>query len=217
MLRIKLDSTKPDTRAITQTTEVLKRGGLVVCPTETVYIFAADSTNREAVGKVYKIKGREVKKPIHVIVDSLSMAQQYGKFTSIALTLAREFWPGPVTLVLEKLPDKLPDLLTGDLPTIGMRIPPKKFNTTLAKKLGKPYTATSANKSGEVNTYSVDEVLEQLGKNELSLVDLILDVGKLPGTPPSTMIDTTSVPPKILREGPVTREEIEKALGVEVQ
>lgn len=217
MQKIKLNPFKPKINLVKHAAQILQNGGLIVCPTETVYIFAADATNEEAIRKIYTLKNREAGKPIHVIAESLGMAQNYGKFTRIALKLEEKFLPGPITLVVEKVPDKLPDLLTGSLPTIGIRIPPVEFNTMLARELGKPYTATSANKSASVNTYTVDDVLSQLTENDLLKIDLILDAGPLPQLPPSTIIDTTTTPPKILREGPISRLQIENELGIKVE
>lgn len=216
MQRIQIDLHNPSLEIVTQAALVMKLGGLIVCPTETVYILAVDATNENAIEKVYEIKGRDFSKPLHVVVEDVKMATDYVNFNNVAHRLAEAFLPGPLTLVLEKK-DGMPPLLTAGLPTLGIRITPLLLNRILARELGKPYTATSANKSGGGNPYTIEDVLAQLTQKDVRLVDLILDVGELPHLLPSTIIDCLTLPPKILREGPVTREEIEEALGIKVQ
>lgn len=178
---------------IDQAVKILKRGGLVILPTDTSYGLAADATNPEAIKKVFQIKGRDFNKPVSVIVSDLKMAQKYALVTPLAKKLFKAFLPGPLTLVLKQKVSST---------TIGIRVPNLKLNLEIAKKLGRPYTATSANQSGQPDCYSVSEIKKQLG-SKIKLVDLIIDKGTLPKIPPSTILDCTLVPPKILREGPI--------------
>lgn len=209
MDRLKLDPQNPLPEEVTRVVSVLNSGGVVVLPTETVYTLAADATNENAVKKVFEIKGRDYKKPIHVVVSSLEQAEKYVEIDKNARLLAQKFLPGPLTLVLPKKPVKTPELLTSGLPTLGIRIPDLPLNVIVAKKLGRPYTTTSANISGGPNPYSIEEVLSQIPEKR---IDLLVDIGPLPHLLPSTLLDTTQSPPKILRQGPIPEEQIIKAL-----
>lgn len=215
MQRIKLSNTKPYEKKIAKAAEILKNGGLVVCPTETVYIFAVDAASDEAIKKVYEIKGRDFNKPIHVVTADWAMINELCYTNEISQKLYQEFLPGPLTIVLNKKPH-VSDILTGGLSTLGVRIPKNPITRALSKMVDFPYTATSANKSGGKNPYTIEEALSGLSENKKDLIDLILDVGQLPATPPSTIVDC-SLRPKILREGPISKPEIEKALGLKVE
>ncbi len=183
-------------KIIDQAVEILQKGGIIIFPTDTSYGLAADATNPQAIKKIYQIKGRDFNKPISVIVSDIKMAKKYAMITPLVQKLFQAFLPGPLTLVL---------------PSIGIRVPNLKLCLRLAKKLGKPYTATSANLSGQPDCYSVDQIKKQLG-NKIKLIDLIIDAGTLPKIPPSTVLDLTKSPPKILREGPISQKQIQKVL-----
>lgn len=210
---IKINPNKPDLKILKLAVKVLEKGGLVVCPTDTAYLLATDATNPSAIKSVFAIKGRPPNKPIHVVVKNVGMGKEYVEFNDVAQKLAHKFLPGPLTLVLGKR-GTLPNILTAGKGKLGIRIPSLKLNVLLAEKLGKPYTATSANKSGGANPYDVDSVLSQLSAKEVGLIDLILDGGQLESKKPSTVVDCTVKPPKIIRPGPITKEIIEKTLGI---
>jgi len=216
MQKIRIDPNKPDEKIIKLAAKILQNGDLLVCPTETVYILAADATNPKAIEKVFEVKGRSWTKALHVVVKDFEMAKKYVKYDDAALGLANAFLPGSLTLVLEKISNSLPDALTGSRPTLGIRIPPLNLNTALARELGEPYTATSANKSGGQNPYTVDDVSNQLTTKDKAAIKLILDAGELAHQEPSTVVDCTKVPPKILRAGPVSEEDIRNVLGFDV-
>jgi L-threonylcarbamoyladenylate synthase len=210
---VKINPNKPGLKTLKRAVKVLKKGGVVVCPTDTVYLMAADATNPNAIKSIFAIKGRKTNKPVHVVVNDVKMGKEYVEFNDVAQKLARKFLPGPLTLVLRKR-IALPNILTSGGRKLGIRIPSLKLNVLLAEKLGKPYTATSANKSGGADPYDVNSVLSQLSAEEIGLIDLILDGGQLDSRKPSTLVDCTVKPPKIIRPGPITKEIIEKALGI---
>jgi len=213
---LKLLSRKCNRNSLKLITATLKRGGIILCPTDTSYLIGADAKNEQAIKKVYDLKGRSKSKPIHVVVSDLKMAKKYAKFNTQAEKLARYLFPGKISLILKKKSNSLSSNLTGDKQTIGIRIPSLKLNTDISKDFDGPYTATSANKSGQSNSYSVKEFLNQLSSAEANLIDLVIDFGKLAKSEPSTIVDCTAVPPKLLRRGPVSKNLIEKTLGIKI-
>lgn len=216
MESLKVNKTKPTKQEIQKVVSVLEAGGVVVFPTETVYSLAVDATNEAAIKTVYELKGRGFKKPLHVVVANLEMAEKYVVVNALARKLAAKFLPGPLTLVLPKKPLVLPEILTAGFPTLGIRIPNLNLALIVAKTFKKPYTTTSANLSGGPNPYSVNEVTSQFAKDKQALIDLVVDIGELPHLLPSTLVDLISDQPKILREGPVSKEEIEEVLGLTI-
>src|SRR3989344_7237171 len=160
---------KDTQHAAERAAEVLRAGGVVLYPTDTLYGLGADAFSDEAVAKVYAIKGRETDKPIHCIVADIEMAEQYAEMSRAAEHLAAAFLPGALTLILSAKGGpafggkKLGSGILHGMDAIGIRIPKNDFCIALAKKFGKPYTTTSANVSGEVPQGSVEEILAQLG------------------------------------------------------
>ena len=200
---------KVKNQALKEASEALESGGVLVVPTDTSYGLAVDATNVNAVLKVFKLKKRPFDNPIHVIVDSVRMGMDYADFTPEALKLAEVFLPGPLTIILNSR-GNLPELLTAGKSTIGIRIPKKNLVLELVEIFKKPITATSANIHGEPDVYSIEDLPWEIGKN----VDMVLDVGQLPEVKPSTLVDLTSLPPKILRIGPISSREIFEVLGL---
>lgn len=217
MQTIKIDPKNYKSEDVLRISRALEAGQVVLLPTETVYTFATDATREDCVKKVYELKGRDFSKPLHVVVDSLLSAEKYVEVNNAARKLAEKFLPGPLTLVLPKKENVLPEMLTSGLPTLGIRIPNLNLCLDVAKEFKKPYTTTSANISGGSNTYTVEDVLKQFDEQKLKMIDLVVDVGPLPKLLPSTLLDLTTNPPQILREGPVTKQEIKKELGLLVK
>ncbi len=178
---------------------VLRKGGIVIYPTETSYGIGADAMKSKVVRKISGIKGRGKEKPIPIIVFSLNMAKQYAFIDAITGKLAGKFMPGPLTIIPRK---KARYKYLG-----GFRIPGNKFALELAKRFGKPITATSANKSGKPPLYKINDVIRIFSGS----VDLIVDAGNLPKRKPSTVFDVASR--KIIRRGPVKENEILKCLN----
>jgi L-threonylcarbamoyladenylate synthase len=192
--------------AILHAVDVLQHGGLVAFPTDTVYGLAALPYNAEHVEGLFSAKGRNSGRAIAILIgdykDINHIAEQ---FDERAKNLANRFWPGPLTLVVPKLPS-LPDALSHN-DTIGVRMPDNPIALALLRKTG-PLAVTSANVSGEKNANTAEEVYRQLNGR----VHLILDGGKTMGGVPSTVVDCISAELKILRQGPITLEKLEAVL-----
>jgi len=195
---------------VEEAAEILRVGGVVLYPTDTLYGLGADAFSNTAVANVQKIKGREEKKPIHCIVADVEMAAQYGDISPYAKILATQFWPGPLTLVMRKKAQVNTGIARG-IETIGIRVPDNEFCLALAHSFGKPYTTTSANITGKETGATVSEILEQFGERA-AYVDLAIDGGALPPHTRSTVVDVRDEP-CILREGAVSAEDIARALA----
>lgn len=170
---------------------VLKTGGVIVYPTETSYGLGADFFNPKAVKKVYQIKGRKFNKPLSAIVSSLAMAKKLVKFDTASQKLAKEHWPGPLTLVLpEKRSSK----------TLALRISSNQLALSVVKKLKRPLTATSANLSGKGEFYSAEDIVKQF-KNRKYQPDLVVDGGRLPKVKVSTIARVSRGKIEVLRPG----------------
>lgn len=189
---------------------VIAEGGVILYPTDTLYGLGTDAFNNAAVDTIYKIKGRPEGKPIHVIVKDEAAIQNLGEWNETAAVLAARFLPGPLTLILKKLP-RVQGGIARDMTTIGCRIPRHPYCAALTHTSPSPITTTSANKSGQPTLRTVPDILEQLGE-AATLIHLVIDAGPLPSVATSTIVDITTSPPTILREGAISIQEIEQAL-----
>ncbi|MGA9398200.1 MAG: L-threonylcarbamoyladenylate synthase [Anaerolineaceae bacterium] len=186
--------------------EIIKAGGVVAFPTDTVYGIGVMANSIKAIDRLYQIKGRSFDKPIPVMIGRMEQLDLIvGSVPQAARRLAERFWPGPLTLVLPKNPD-LPVNLT-HLPTVGVRIPNHEFTLALLGRCG-PLAVTSANLSGRSEALNTLEVMNQLGGS----LELIVDGGTSPGRTASTVVDFSGSSPQILRKGPITEKMIELAL-----
>ncbi len=200
--RLILDFENPDSRTLSIAVATLQRGGLLVYPTDTVYGIGVDPLNAEALERLRAAKHRLEQKPILLIAHSIDAASTaVDRFTAAALTLANAFWPGPLTLILPAR-SSLPVQVTQNSGTVGVRIPSSPTCLLLAELFGGPVTSTSANVAGEPTPGTVDEIETMLGES----IDLYLDAGPLANRKPSTIVDMTIDPPRILRDGAVSRE-----------
>ena len=147
------------------------------------------------------------------MIADLGMAEKYAVLNENAYTLARAFWPGSLTLILKKMPD-IKTGISRDLETFGARVSDHPFCLALAEAFGKPYTGTSANRSGEESKRSIPEILAQLGE-AVRYIDLVIDAGELPSSLPSTVVDAHVPRPVILREGAISAGEIWEVLRTE--
>jgi L-threonylcarbamoyladenylate synthase len=191
-----------DSHAISRAVEILKMGGLVAFPTDTVYGVGAQAFNGQAVESIYLAKDRPVEKAIPVLIaDADDLEKVCAMVPEIALKLGGRFWPGPLTIVLPKHPD-LP-LAISSGPTVGVRIPNHPVARSLLRLAG-PMAVTSANLSGKANPCDAQEVQDQLGGR----IALIIDGGRTPGGIPSTVVDCTRQEVQILRAGPISKDEI---------
>lgn len=189
--------------------EIIRKGGLVAFPTETVYGLGADATNGEAVAKIFLAKGRPYFDPIIVHIGSEEMLPLVVKeISDIARKLSSVFWPGPLTLILPKT-EKIPNIVSAGLPTVAVRMPKNEIALNLINEAGVPIAAPSANSFGRPSPTSPQHVLEDLdGK-----IDLILDGGETQIGVESTVLDLTVPIPTILRPGGISKEALEEVLG----
>lgn len=191
--------------------EILRSGGVVAFPTDTVYCLGAAITNRKAVARIFQIKGRNTTKALPVLVADISqMKELASKMPDIVCRLSQRFLPGALTLVLPKT-NKVSDDITGGLKTVALRIPDNKIALDLIKAAGAPLTGTSANLSGKPSTLTAEEVRKQLG----SMVDYIIDGGRVTGGVESTIVDFSGDEAKILRQGSVPKSELQLFCNVQ--
>jgi len=204
---------KCDATVISSASAALKAGHLIAMPTETVYGLGADATNLEAVKRIYEVKGRPSDHPLIVHIASLDQIDQWAiDIPEFAIKLARDFWPGPMTLVLKRS-QRAKDFITGGQETVAMRVPAHPIALALLKEFGGGIAAPSANRFGSVSPTSAEAVEEELGKY-LSPQDLILDGGQCLVGVESTIIDCTKETPFILRPGALTAAMIEESTGL---
>ena len=186
--------------------EVLQAGGVIAIPTDTVYGIACLVNKRESIQRLYTIKQRELIKAIPVLIGTLDQTSNItSNFPTTAYALSQHFWPGALTLVMNKHPD-LPFELTS-YPTVGIRMPDHDWLRLLMQSCG-PLAATSANISGQPSLPTAHEVLDELSGR----VDLLIDGGICAGGIPSTVIDCTLSPVKVLREGGIPEPAIRSVL-----
>jgi len=205
--------------ALATAAQSLKDGSLVAFPTETVYGLGADATNATAVARIYQVKGRPADHPLIVHIADLQYLDQWiSDIPEYAIALAREIWPGPMTLVLQRS-ELARDFITGGQDTVGIRIPGNSVALGLLEAFhkldGAGIAAPSANRFGQVSPTSAAAVKEELGEY-LSDADLVLDGGPSEVGVESTIIDCTDKLPRILRPGAVTIEMIEEVSGLKV-
>ncbi|NTU72863.1 threonylcarbamoyl-AMP synthase [Candidatus Roizmanbacteria bacterium] len=193
---------------IGQVCDVLRQGGVVVIPSDTVYVLAVDAKNDEAVKKLIEIKNRPAGKPISVFTSGFEMIGRLTMLNSKEYEMLDRILPGQFTAVLASRHQVSP-LLESEDGTIGIRYIRNEFVTRLVTEFGGPITATSANLSGKTYVHSVDSFLNTLSEKRKQLIDLVIDAGKLPPNKPSTVIDLTQPTVSILRAGDIqfTREE----------
>lgn len=194
---LKILSKKPETALIAKAVKILKAGGVIAYPTETFYGLGVDGHNAKAIEKVYRIKGRNFKNPISIIIGNIrdldELVENVPEYSRILL---QHFWPGALTIVFAAA-SKVSPFLTAGTGKIAIRISSDPIATALANALSHPITATSANRSGEAECTTVSEVIQCIGTD----IDMAVDGGPTPGISGSTILDVTTFPPVILREG----------------
>ena len=179
--------------------QVLRRGGLIIYPTETVYGVGVDATNAAAVKKLLEYKSRREGKPLSIAVTDRTMAEQYVELNDQAKKLYKRFLPGPYTIVSKGL-GKLALGIESEFGTLGVRIPAFPLVLKLVETLGRPITATSANASGEKRPYMIDDIFDRLSAKQKSLIDLVIDAGPC-SIEMTTVIDLTAAEPVLVRRG----------------
>ncbi|MFO0990734.1 MAG: L-threonylcarbamoyladenylate synthase [Hyphomicrobiales bacterium] len=195
---------------IAKAARILRGGGLVAFPTETVYGLGADATSDRAVAQVYEVKGRPFFNPLIVHVPDFVAAEKLGEFSEVARRLAAAFWPGPLTIVVPRQKDcPVSTLASAGLPSLALRVPAHPVAQALLKEVERPIVAPSANPSGRMSPTTADHVRARLG----SKVDFILDGGRCAVGVESTIVGFLGNAPELLRPGGIAREEIERVMG----
>ena len=208
ILKIDLNDEAAFETHIIRIKRVLNLGGVIAFPTDTFYGLGVTAFNKKAVAKVFKIKQRPKDKPLLTLVASAYQANSMAlEITPTAEILIEKLWPGPLTILFSARPH-LPSQLTANTGKIGIRQPENETVRKLLSGIGFPITGTSANISGTQNMTTAEEVKETLG----SQVDLIIDTSPAPGGKESTVLDVTLSPPLLIREGAITRAEIDAIL-----
>ncbi|MDQ4076198.1 MAG: L-threonylcarbamoyladenylate synthase [Chloroflexota bacterium] len=189
-------------QALAQALALLRQGEVVALPTDTVYGIASDSLNPDAIMRLYEVKERPPQKAIPLLLaNERQMLDVTREAPDVVWDIVSLYWPGALTVVLPAAPH-LPAILTAGGDTVAVRLPDSRVVRVLAEGLGRPLAVTSANLSGQDNCRTAEAVFAAIGTR----LPLILDGGATPGEQPSTVLDLTTSPPRILREGPVTRE-----------
>ncbi len=191
---------------IVKTASLIKRGGSVVFPTDTVYGLGVDALRETSIERLFKIKKRPETKPVPVMINNIEMAKKLAFIDRKTERALEEIWPGSVTIVLEKR-GIVPEILTAGKSTVGLRIPNCHLTQLLMEELAMPITATSANFSGQPPLASVEEVIKIFQK-AYPRPDLVLDAGILSKTQPSSVLDLTGRQPKITRVGPIGKKDL---------
>jgi len=204
-----VDAANPDPEALGPAADLIRAGGLVAFPTETVYGLGANATDADAVARIFVAKGRPGDNPLIVhVADKAAVGQVAAFIPATAARLIDRFWPGPLTLVLPKQPS-IPDNVTCGLKTVGVRMPNHPVALGLIRAAGVPLAAPSANLSGRPSPTSAEHVLEDLDGR----IDMVIDAGETGVGLESTVLDLTVDPPVLLRPGGVTVEQLCEELG----
>jgi L-threonylcarbamoyladenylate synthase len=206
---ITVDPVEPDALSIRRAADVIRGGGLVAFPTETVYGLGASALDAAAVGRIFEAKGRPPTNPIIVhVFDSRQAQSMAAEWPRAAAALAERFWPGPLTIVVPKR-DEVPAIVTAGGPTVAIRCPGHPIARMLIRETGTPIAAPSANRSTELSATRAEHVLKGLNGR----IDLVLDGGPCPGGIESTVVDVTGDCVRILRPGLITAPMLEEVVG----
>ena len=184
--------------------DVLRSGGVIIYPTETLYGLGVDATNEIAVNKVFELKKRDKKKPILVAFHRVDEAKKYVKWNEYADVLAKKFLPGPLSIILEVKENIFPVGIVSDENKVGIRIPDHELVLDIISEFGKPITSTSANISGGISPWKVEYIPKEIKEG----VELIIDTGECEFKKGSTLVDVSGRYPIILREDTIPREKI---------
>ncbi len=199
-------SSKNLEHVLAKTVDVIRGQGVVLCPTDTVYGLIADANSSIAIKKIFKIKKRNLKKPLPVFVKNLKMARSLAILNLKQEKILKKVWPGKVTVIIKAINKKIPKGVLSEKYQVGLRIPDYQFLNILLKKIDCPLAQTSANISGKKASTKISEVLKQF-INQKYQPDLILDSGDLKDSLPSSVIDLVSF--KILRPGEISQKKIQ--------
>ena len=203
---LRVDSNTEDVS--TKAREIFLAGGVIAFPTDTFYALGVDPFNREAVNRVFELKGREKSKPLILLISSkVQLETMVKEITPAHSALMQKFWPGPLTLLFEP-GSVIPENVSAGSNRIGIRQPGNTLTRDLISAVGQPITAPSANRSGESPPITAKQVQQSFGDQ----VDLIIDGGTCQGGKPSTLIDAVEIPVRLVRAGALAFSAIEMAL-----
>ncbi len=206
---LKINPKKINLAKIKIAADEIKKGSLVAFPTETVYGLGADALNEQAVAKIFQAKGRPFDDPLIVhIADIKELNRLSKKIPSVAIKLAKAFWPGPLTLVLKKS-ELVSDIITADLDTVAVRMPADNIALSLIREAQTPIVAPSANLFGRTSPTNAQHVVDDLD----SKIEMIIDGGRTKVGVESTVLDITAKPVQVLRAGGISVEQLEKVIG----
>lgn len=191
--------------AVKRASLILKGGGIVLYPTDTLYGLAVDAGNEGALRALKELKGRDAKKPISILVCDIEMMDEYARVSDAARALAERHLPGPLTLVLPAKETVSKEIAEDG--TVGVRIPNDEFCLVLSQAFGKAFTTTSANVAGEPTLSNVEDILAQFGAKK-EVIALVVDDGPRAGGQFSTVVSFVNGTPEILREGAISKEEL---------
>jgi len=192
---------------ILRSAQILKQGGIIAYPTDTVYGIGTNAFNAEAVQQIYQIKERPLSSPLSIAVAGKTMAQHVAYLNEQALRLITKFWPGALTIIVKKKAI-IPPVVTGGTNLVGLRAPAHNVPLSILKYSQIPMISTSANKHGKPPCLSVECIRSNFGNH----IDMIIE-GKQGGNIPSTVINVTTHPPVIVRKGPITESMLEPILN----
>ena len=208
---VQIDLNKDYSEAMFEAISILRQGGTIVYPTDTVYGLGCNATDEFAVRHIYDIKQRATK-PLPILARNMDWVEELVYLNDSQRKLAAKFWPGKFTLILPKR-DIIPAIVTTGLPSVGIRIADYVFTNKLLGAFGYPIVATSANLSGGEATGDINKIIKEFARLPRR-PDLIIDAGVLPVSNPSVLIDCTTEKPKVLRVGPSKPEELLKLLDL---
>ena len=203
-----IDLKEKDFTKLEEPAQIIKNGGIVVFPTETVYGIGANALNAEAVKKIYEIKKRPLSKPITLLVNSIDMIERVAKdITPFEYAIIKKFFPGPLTIILQKK-DVVPDIVTSGGSTVGIRMPANEIALELINRAGVPLATPSANISDKPSKTNIKDVMSEFPEG----VDCFIDGGKSKIGVASTIVQVIDGVPHILRQGTITEEQINKLI-----
>jgi len=206
---IRLKGGLEEQRVLEMTARAIRNGNVISLPTETFYALAADPFNLDAVNRIFQIKKRPDRKALLLLVESIDQARMVTEnIPPVFFDLAETFWPGPLTVILPAN-KKVPSRVTGGTGTVGIRLLDQNFTRQLIRKIQLPIIGTSANLSGYPPCSKADDVLAQLNGK----IELLIDNGNTEASAPSTVIDLTSPSIRLLREGAISKEHLQKYLS----
>jgi len=204
-----LDPQNPPEEIVANIADVVRQGGLLVYPTDTVYGLGTTPFNLESVRRIYELKGRDFQKPMNLLVGSIeALRQLVEEIPPKGQKIIEYFWPGPLTLVFRARPEIQGPFL-GPGQTLGIRYPNHPFCLALMRRADVPLISTSANYAGGKDPTILDEIPEEIRQ----AVDVLIDGGEAPSSKPSTVVDITTDPPRLLRVGDISPEKIERVVG----